>query len=130
MTTQLDHLVITCSSLDRGVAWLEEQLGCVMSSGGTHAKMGTHNAIVKIGPRVYIEVIAVHPEMERPNRDRWFGLDLIGSDDLPQLASWVARTASLDGVISNGLWSADSISTMSRDSLDWKITIPSHDDWA
>ncbi len=130
MAASLDHLVVVSPSLESGVAWLEDQLGCSVSPGGSHPRMGTHNVLVKIGPREYIEVIAVDPRMERPNRDRWFGLDRIVPDDSPRLTTWVARTTSMDDAISGGLWPADSVSSMNRGSLNWKITIPSDAEWS
>ena len=46
-----------------------------MPYGGVHIKMGTHNHLMQIGQGIFLEVIAVNPEIEPPNRPRWFGLD-------------------------------------------------------
>ena len=71
----LDHLVVAARTLDEGSAWLFERLGVRPVEGGKHAFMGTHNRLLKIGPREYLEVIAIDPNAPPPARPRWFALD-------------------------------------------------------
>src|SRR5687767_5483712 len=90
--TRLDHLVVAAPTLDRGAAWVEARLGVGCRPGGAHAKMGTHNLLLRLGPAAYLEVIAVDPAAPPPGRPRWFGLDALAPDAGPRLAAWVART--------------------------------------
>ena len=71
----IDHLVIAVRSLEDGVAYITEQLGVLPVPGGEHPRMGTHNALVRLGDTTYLEVIAANPGAATPQRARWFGLD-------------------------------------------------------
>ncbi|HEY3555130.1 MAG TPA: VOC family protein, partial [Casimicrobiaceae bacterium] len=70
----LDHLVVAATSLDAGADWIEARLGVRPVPGGKHATMGTHNALVGLGPGAYLEVIAIDPQASAPARARWFDL--------------------------------------------------------
>jgi hypothetical protein len=90
-----DHLVVAARTLDEGIAWCEATLGVRPEPGGRHAAMGTHNVVLALGARRYLEIIAIDPEAEAL-RPRWFDLDLpavrraIAAS--PRLVHWVART--------------------------------------
>ncbi|MDZ7653535.1 MAG: VOC family protein [Burkholderiaceae bacterium] len=75
MRSEIDHLVVACADLDQGSAWAQETLGADPVPGGKHATMGTHNRLLKLGPRVYLELIAIDPDAPAPARPRWFDLD-------------------------------------------------------
>jgi hypothetical protein len=79
VSCELDHLVIVADSLAQGVAWCERTLGITPGPGGRHALMGTHNRLSLLGgegfERAYLEIIAIDPEAEPPQRARWFGMD-------------------------------------------------------
>lgn len=99
MRSEIDHLVIACADLDQGSAWARETLGVEPLPGGKHATMGTHNRLLKLGPRLYLELIAVDPDAASPQQPRWFDLD---NGELqariaqsPQLITWVAATTDL-----------------------------------
>jgi len=66
----LDHLIVAATNLEQGVAWIEERLGAHPQPGGKHVAMGTHNALLRIGARVYLEIIAVDPTASAPQRSR------------------------------------------------------------
>ena len=72
---EADHLVVGALTLDAGCDWVEERLGVRPQPGGQHVKMGTHNALLSLGPRLYLEVIAIDPAGSAPARARWFDLD-------------------------------------------------------
>ena len=120
--TALDHLVIAAPTLESGTAWLEGLLGVPLQAGGKHAFMGTHNRLLRLG-KVYLEVIAIDPDVPAPNRPRWFGLDtlLLGQ---PRLIHWVARTDDLEHVAAHSLEPLGVVTDAARGDLRWRITIP------
>ena len=119
----IDHLVVTAPSLAAGIRYVEESLGCRMHPGGQHPRMGTHNAVLKIGPREYLEVIAIDPDAAPIHRARWFELDLPLPETRPRLATWVMRTNCMHEIMASSEMNLGTIEEMSRGSLEWLITI-------
>jgi Glyoxalase-like domain len=121
---ELDHIVVVAGSRDAGKAWVEAALGVPLEVGGEHQRMGTHNALLRLGDGQYLEVISVNPAAEPPNRPRWFGMDRMSSDSPPELATWVARTTDLKGVAAASIVPLGEIQPMTRGALSWLIAIP------
>ena len=71
----LDHLVLTCTDLATGVAHIEALTGITAAPGGPHPGIGTHNALLSLGPAVYLEIIAPDPSQDTPTGPRPFGID-------------------------------------------------------
>lgn len=94
MTCQLDHLVVAARTLSEGISHITQRLGTAPTMGGQHARMGTHNALLSLGPDCYLEVISVDPLAPQPPQPRWFGLDQFSG--IPRLVHWVARTQSIE----------------------------------
>ena len=122
---ELDHIVVTAPDLPVGVAWIESILGVTLQAGGEHRRMGTHNALLRLGDSAYLEVIAPNPAALPPNGPRWFELDRVKPDDTPRLATWVARTADVKAMTEMRCGQFGEIEPMSRGTLNWLITIPS-----
>ncbi len=118
---ELDHLAVGCRSIEEGVASVEGALGAEMSPGGKHAAMGTHNALLSLGPDVYLEVISVDPEAPRPDRKRWFNLDRHAGS--PQLANWVCRTDDLIGAIEAAPEGSGAPMALARGKLAWRMAV-------
>ncbi|HAP07299.1 MAG TPA: VOC family protein [Planctomycetaceae bacterium] len=127
---QLDHLVVTADSLQNGIRFIEQHFGCSMQIGGQHPRMGTHNALLRIGESCYLEVIAVDPAAPPVNRPRWFQLDDPHSVSTPRLAAWVLGTSSIQQTRTAAIKSLSSaedpgpIQEMNRGDLHWQISIP------
>jgi hypothetical protein len=120
----IDHLVVTAPTLASGIQYVEQTLGCKMQPGGQHPRMGTHNALLKIGDQFYLEVISIDPEAEPPRRKRWFELDTLLPETPPRLATWVMRTNDIAKVTNATDLELGAVEEMSRGTLEWQITIP------
>lgn len=121
---ELDHVVVVAPSLAMGRAWVEERLGVALEAGGRHVRMGTHNALLRLGPTVYLEVISIDPDLPPPGRPRWFALDRLRPSDPPRLATWVARTDTIEDAVAACPEPLGEILPMTRDDLTWRIAVP------
>lgn len=125
--SELDHLVVGCARLDDGLRWVEQRLGAAAVPGGQHAAMGTHNALLRLGARCYLELIAIDPELQAPARPRWFSLDEAELQARlakgPQLLTWVVRSDSLAAACARVPDLGDVLS-MSRGDFLWRIAVP------
>ena len=72
---KLDHIVLGANTLQEGTDYVEKKLGFSLSEIGYHHHMGTHNRVIKIGKNIYLEVIAIDPNSNKPKHFRWFNLD-------------------------------------------------------
>lgn len=88
MATELDHLIWAVPDLDAGVREIESRTGLRASFGGRHPGVGTHNAILDLGERRYLEILAPDPSQSRFSS---FGA-LVRDLDEPKLLSWAVRT--------------------------------------
>jgi hypothetical protein len=127
MRTVLDHLVVACADLEQGSAWLREKLGTEPEPGGKHAAMGTHNRLLRLGERQYLELIAIDPDAEPPAHPRWFGLDEPSirerASRAPFLLTWVAATDDLDEAVTR-VPQLGAVREMSRGPWRWRIAVP------
>jgi hypothetical protein len=128
VTVALDHLVVAARTLEEGAAWLAQCLGAATVPGGKHAGMGTHNRLLSLGGRTYLEVIAIDPEAPAPARPRWFGLDRpevqAALAKSPRLLHWVCRCDDLEAarVVAPGAFGT--VLPFARGDYRWRITVP------
>lgn len=113
---EIDHIVIACTDLDAGAAWLSGLLRAAPEPGGRHAVMGIHNRLWRMGVSEYIELIAIDPLADAPPCPRWFGLDQF--DGSPRLVGWVCRMSNLKAP------EGSRIMTATRGDLSWRIAVP------
>lgn len=127
LKVEADHLVVAALTLKQGCEWVESRLGIAPQAVGKHAAMGTHNALLSLGPRFYLEVIAVDPQGTPPSRTRWFDLDEprlnAALSEGPQLIHWVARAPDAQTASSRVPDLGQPI-PMARGDLRWRITVP------
>lgn len=127
MKAAIDHLVVAAAELGRGAAWLEERLGVALAPGGRHATMGTHNRLLKLGPRRYLELIAIDPTAPNPPHPRWFGLDdpalRTRIAERPRLLHWVARCEGIEAAAAASPEPLGNTLDLSRGEFAWRITV-------
>ena len=95
--------------------------------GGKHPTMGTHNRLLRIGEREFLEVIAIDPDAAAPPRPRWFDLDAPAMRARlaqgPALIHWVERRADLEAALRDYSEPVE-ILALSRGAYRWRIGVP------
>lgn len=87
----VDHLLLGVADLDCGITWVEKTTGVKAVVGGSHPGGGTRNAIISLGGRRYLEIIAPDPLQMAYN----FHIDVRRLTE-PRLITWAALTADIN----------------------------------
>jgi hypothetical protein len=90
MPTLLDHILLGCSDLERGIAFIEQRTGVRAEFGGVHPGRGTQNALLSLGPRRYLEIIA--PDLKQSGTPQY---PVITKLTEPRLIGWAAHPGGL-----------------------------------
>jgi hypothetical protein len=90
---QIDHLIYAAPDLAVAIADLEDRFGVRAQAGGRHPGLGTHNALLALGPRTYLEIIAPDPEQPEPSGRHPF---VIGDLGHGALVSWALTVDDID----------------------------------
>lgn len=119
---EIDHLVVSSATLSEGVAYIEDLLGVPMTEGGDHPLMGTHNALLSLGPSAYLEVIAINPDAPDPGRARWFDLDYFTGP--ARLTNWVLRVPNIAQALQRAPDGTGEVTALERGVYKWDMAIP------
>jgi hypothetical protein len=87
----VDHLLLGVSDLNRGVAEIEKMTGVKAVIGGSHPGVGTRNALISLGGKQYLEIIAPDPNQNAYN----FHID-VRTFSAPRLITWAAMTTDIN----------------------------------
>jgi len=88
----MDHLVLAVPDLVQGVELMERLTGVRAQLGGQHPGRGTHNALLSLGGRQYLEIIAIDPRQGKPQELLFPELAGLRT---PRLIAWAVAVASL-----------------------------------
>ena len=92
----IDHLVYAAPDLAAAVAEVEERFGVRAQAGGQHVGLGTRNALLALGTRTYLEIIAPDPGQPEPAVPRPFGIDGVRRGGL---AGWALACDDIDAAV-------------------------------
>ena len=92
-TLPVDHLVWGGPDLEAEIDRFERLTGVRAAMGGQHRDESTWNALLRLGPASYLELIAPDPAQPAPARPRWLGLDALAE---PRLIAWAAKGTELE----------------------------------
>jgi len=88
----LDHILLGCNDLTSGINFVEVRTGLRAAFGGIHPGRGTENALLSVGERHYLEIIApdrAQPHSQNPLCPRLVKLTA------PRLVQWAAHPGDL-----------------------------------
>jgi Glyoxalase-like domain len=88
--TDLDHILLGVSDLDAGIAWVEQRAGVRAAVGGVHPGRGTRNALLSLGARRYLEIIA--PDPKQPGKGMY---EMLSAMTEPRLFNWAVHTGDI-----------------------------------
>lgn len=88
----LDHILLGSGDLEAGIAFVEKRTGVRAQFGGVHPGRGTQNALLSLGERRYLEIIA--PDPAQPNVNNPLAPELRALKE-PRLVGWAAHPGNL-----------------------------------
>ena len=93
--TMLDHLLLGCSDLDSGIAFVEKHTLVRPAVGGVHPSRGTRNALLSLGELHYLEVIAPDPAQTDVPKVRAGLVASLKGLTTPTLVDWAVHTTNI-----------------------------------
>jgi hypothetical protein len=89
----LDHILLGCTLLTSGIELVAKRTGVRAAFGGVHPGRGTENALLSLGERHYLEIIALDP-LQSDAPDHYGVAKLIE----PRLVGWAAHPGDLNSL--------------------------------
>lgn len=93
----VDHLLLAVPDLDAGIAWVERRTGVRAVFGGSHPGRGTRNALLSLGGRRYLEILAPDPAQAGATS----ALAELTAVSEPRLVAWAAASSDLDAFVAH-----------------------------
>src|SRR5712672_3178448 len=92
----LDHILLGCNDLDLGIDFVEQRTGVRAAIGGVHPGRGTRNALLSLGERHYLELIAPDPKQNSVESFAAKQWNLLKELKTPRLIGWAAHPGDLE----------------------------------
>jgi hypothetical protein len=90
--TLLDHILLGSPDLQAGITFVEQHTGVRAAFGGVHPGRGTQNALLSLGERRYLEIIA--PDPAQPSVKNPLASNLYSLKE-PCLVGWAAHPGNI-----------------------------------
>ncbi|MFC4669390.1 VOC family protein [Seohaeicola nanhaiensis] len=119
---RLDHIVVAGATRAEATLAVEEALGVVLQTGGSHVDFGTHNALLGLADGLYLEAIAIDPAAVPPERARWFDLDRFNGR--ARLTNWVCASDDMESELAALGADAGVPMDLTRGDLAWRMAVP------
>ena len=120
---RLDHIVFGSHTLEEGTVFVENILQAKLSDIGYHKDMGTHNRVIRISEKVYLEVVEIDPKTKNFKNKKWFNLDNSNLQSKlkqsPQIIGYV-----IENKYTNITKYYDPFFESSRDIYKWQFAMP------
>jgi hypothetical protein len=88
----LDHILLGSPDLQGGIVFVEQHTGVRATFGGVHPGRGTQNALLSLGERRYLEIIAPDPAQTGAKNPLASNLHSLAE---PRLVGWAAHPGSI-----------------------------------
>src|SRR6266849_5838961 len=90
---KLDHILLGSQDLQAGIDFVESRTGVRATFGGVHPGRGTQNALLSLGERRYLEIIAPDPKQASVQQ-----FSVITQLKEPRLIGWAAHPGDLEAL--------------------------------
>jgi len=94
----LDHVILGCNDLDGGIRFVEERTGVRAAPGGVHPDRGTSNALLSLGDRHYLEIMAPDPNAKAVQAWAARQLETLKGLAKPKLIGWAVHPNDIDSL--------------------------------
>jgi hypothetical protein len=94
----LDHILLGCSNLDQGIAFVLQHTGVEPVIGGVHPGRGTRNALLSLGEMHYLEIIAPDPAQAEQKITRESMVAELKGLLSPRIIEWAVHTSDINAV--------------------------------
>ena len=94
----IDHIILAVNDLDKGMDEVHRLTGVKPREDGSNAQLGTRSAVIALGPRTYLEIMAPDPEADMAQTDpdlRPLVLDTIRGFESLTPFMWVIGTENM-----------------------------------
>jgi hypothetical protein len=95
----LDHIILGCNDLESGISFVQEHTGVRATLGGVHPDRGTSNALLSLGDRHYLEIMAPDPNGKAVPAWAARQLEVLKGLASPRLMGWAVHTNEIDSLV-------------------------------